>query len=558
MSRFLLADEDIEEFLLGKDKSFQELSVVHKLGNLLNSSLELDYVINKAVTIVGKLMLADCCALLLAEETSAGLTITLSALYGASEALKKLKNDFFVGSLPYHALNMQEPLITGDAANCPYVSKELNKITKAQSIMAVPVTSKGVNIGALCVFSRERDFFSDDDLHFMKILSDQIGIAVMNANLFRKTELMAQKDSLTDLHNHNYFLKYLDDLIVTQRATDISLILIDLDGFKFINEQFGHKTGDQVLIQAATILREFFGPEIMLARYGGDEFAIVLPHIQNEQALFLAEDVRKKIASSNFVFANSPTPQRLTASIGIASFPQDGATSMELIDKVNRAMYRVKRSAGDRVETYLADLKDLHLTEFDQAFFDIIRILINSLDSRDQYTREHSREVAHYAAAIASELGLSRPEVELIRLAGYLHDIGKLHLDYSILSKPTKLSEDEYRAVKLHPVVGANLISPIQGFAQLVPLVLYHHEWFNGHGYPSNLAGHDIPIGARIIAIADGFDAMTTNRPYRKAMTEEEAIAELVRMKGTQYQPELVDAMLRVLESSSLTQQKIG
>lgn len=424
--------------------------------------------------------------------------------------------------------------------------------------MAVPVTGKGSKVGVLCVFSTERDFFTKDDLRFLGILANQIGIAVLNADLFRKTQMLACTDGLTGLYHHNFFLKHLDNLIANATAEVISLILIDLDGFKYINEQFGNKTGDDVLIQTASMLRTFFGTGNMVARYGGDEFVVVLPHVDSHQSLLLAEEVRRKIAGNKFACSTTEVTHRLTASIGTATFPQDGSRAMELIDKANRAMYRVKRSAGDRVEAYIADLKEMHLTEFDQAFFDIIRILIDSLDSRDRYTWEHSRQVSQYAAAIAQELGLNRQEVETIRLASYLHDLGKIHLDFRILNKPKWLDEEEFRAVKLHPVVGANLISPIQGFAPLVPLVLYHHEWFNGHGYPKKLCGHDIPLGARIISVADGFDAMTSNRPYRRAVADEAAMAELIQMKGTQYDPDVVEGMRKVLERINTWRKNIG
>lgn len=552
-----LAEDEVNEFLQERHKAFQELSAVHKLGNMLNSSLDLDNVINKAVDIVGKLMLADGCALLLTKETEKGLTLTLSAFYG-SEEHECIKNEDFKGSFAYHAMVLQKPLITGDAAKSPYTSKQINRITRAKSIMAVPVTGKGTKVGVLCVYSSERDFFTKDDLRFLGILANQIGIAVLNADLFRRTQIMAYTDGLTELYQHNFFLKYLDNLIDNAAAEVISLILIDLDGFKYINEQFGNKTGDDILIQTASILRTFFGSGNLVARYGGDEFVVVLPQVTSDQSLLLAEEVRRKIAEYKFSCSASEFVHRLTVSIGTATFPQDGSRAMELIDKANRAMYRVKRSAGDRVEAYVADLKDVHLTEFDQAFFDIIRILIDSLDSRDRYTWEHSRQVSKYAAAIAQEMGLTRQEVETIRLASYLHDLGKIHLDFRILNKPKWLDEEEFRAVKLHPVVGANLISPIQGFAPLVPLVLYHHEWFNGQGYPKKLCSQEIPLGARIIAVADGFDAMTSNRPYRRSLPDEDAMAELIRMKGTQYDPDVVEAMRKVLKRTNTWRKNIG
>lgn len=539
-------------------KAFGELSAVHMLGNLLNSSLELKNVIQQAVDVVGELLGADGAGLLIADIVDGEMKFSLTAFYGPFQHSAKAYPEIFRGSLPYHSLLLNRPLITGDAPNCSYISQDLNRVTGAKTIMAVPVTSKGKKIGALSVYSSMRDYYTKDDLRFLGILSNQIGIAVRNAELFHKTQSMAHTDGLTELYNHNYFLKYLDNLITDAGNTQIALIIVDLDCFKCINEQFGHKTGDQILMQTAGLLRSMVAENTMVARYGGDEFALVLPHVSKCQGMRLAEEIRKSVASFPFVIDGQEVIHRLTASIGVASYPADGSTAMALIDKANRAMYRVKRSAGNRVEAYLSELRDMNLTDFDQAFLDIIRVLVDSLDSRDRYTWEHSRQVAHYAAMIAEEMGLSVQETELIRCASYLHDLGKIHLDYTILNKPKRLTKEEFRAVKLHPEVGANLLSPIQGFAPLVPLVLFHHEWFNGRGYPHGLTGDDIPLGARIIAVADGFDAMTSNRPYRRAMGVDEALATVVAAKGTQYDPAVVDVLVKVIALEKIENSNIG
>jgi putative nucleotidyltransferase with HDIG domain len=198
---------------------------------------------------------------------------------------------------------------------------------------------------------------------------------------------------------------------------------------------------------------------------------------------------------------------------------------------------------------YFSDFADLEkeFTASEKAFFDTIKILIQLLDSKDRYTWEHSRQVAYYAVQLAESLGLSEEEKYWLRLTGYLHDIGKIHISSEIMNKKGRLNPDEFSVVMLHPIVGANLLAPIKGFKRMIPIIYHHHEWFDGSGYPDGLSGYDIPKGARILAVIDGFDAMTSNRPYRKAQAIEWALDELVHQKGTQYDPQLVDAFVKLI-----------
>lgn len=236
----------------------------------------------------------------------------------------------------------------------------------------------------------------------------------------------------------------------------------------------------------------------------------------------------------------------ITASIGIATFPDDALTARTLIDSADQAMYRVKRQVKNKSQKYLSDFTELEkeFTASEKAFFDTIKVLIQMLDSRDRYTWEHSRQVASYAVKLAGELGMTDIQKYHLRLTGYLHDIGKIHVHSEIVNKKGPLTEDEFASLKLHPVVGANLLAPITELRKIIPIVYHHHEWYNGSGYPDGLKGEDIPISARILTVVDGFDAMTSNRPYRKAQPVEWAVGELVNKKGTQYDPEIVDVFV--------------
>jgi len=223
-------------------------------------------------------------------------------------------------------------------------------------------------------------------------------------------------------------------------------------------------------------------------------------------------------------------------------------------------MYRVKRQVKNKSQLYFSSFAELEkeFTASEKAFFDTIKVLLQILDSKDRYTWEHSRQVASYAVQLAEELGLPVEEKYWLRLTGYLHDIGKIHVSSEILNKKGRLNSEELSVIRLHPVVGANLLAPIKGFKKIVPIIYHHHEWFDGSGYPSGLSGHDIPKGARILTVVDGFDAMTSNRPYRKAQSIEWALNELQRMKGRQYDPEIVDVFVDMIRRDSTKVVKTG
>ncbi len=524
---------------------YNELEAVHKLGNLLNSSLKLDFIIPKAVQMVGEMLRGDGCGLFLYDEVTDEFFV--SGLYGHQIVPREIKLE---GTLPFHAIKEGKKLLINNIRKNPYVSKDLNKFTRAKSLMAVPIVIKGKKIGAISVYSKTKNFYNEKDVEFLDTLGNQIGISVMNADLFERTELLACTDGLTGAYDHNYFLKALDRYLekARKRNQNISLVMIDLDDFKFYNDKFGHILGDEILKGTANILIDSVRNDDIISRYGGDEFAIILNGASKERAFRIAERIRKKIAQKTFQDPDSKQAFSITASIGISTFPEDAVGGKQLVDKADKAMYRIKRNLKNKTAHYLSEFTELEkeFTASEKAFFDTIKLLINLLDSRDRYTWEHCRQVANYAVELAEEMKLAEKDIEYIRLTGYLHDIGKIHVQPEILNKPAKLNEEEMSIIRLHPIVGANLLAPIRGFKQIIPLVYHHHEWYNGQGYPDGLAGEKIPLSARILAVADGFDAMTSNRPYRKAQVVEWAIAEIKKQRGVQYDPAVVDAFEKI------------
>jgi diguanylate cyclase (GGDEF)-like protein/putative nucleotidyltransferase with HDIG domain len=356
---------------------------------------------------------------------------------------------------------------------------------------------------------------------------------------------LALTDPLTGLGNHRHFQERLQrELSNAQEQTlPLTLCFIDVDDFKKINDRFGHPVGDRVLSQIAGRLRQ--GGESF--RLGGDEFAILLPKHDEAAALAAAHSIVNRISSLDL-----GEVEALTVSAGVATFPDHGGERDELIRLADNALYwakehgknRVRISRADVVE--LSDLKRLAIGRDRAARFRAAASLARAVDTRDAYTGSHSQRVAQLAGRIAEQMGLSAEQIELTRLAGSLHDLGKLAVPEEILRKPASLSEPERVVLERHPQIGFRMLESL-GVDPIADWVLHHHERWDGAGYPDQLAGEEIPLGARIIFVADAFDAMTSDRVYRRSLDHADAIAELERCSGTQFDPAIVQVFVETL-----------
>ncbi|HEX3807079.1 MAG TPA: diguanylate cyclase [Gaiellaceae bacterium] len=351
---------------------------------------------------------------------------------------------------------------------------------------------------------------------------------------------LALTDPLTGLGNHRHFHERLQREVTAAEETSgiVSLCFLDIDDFKRINDQFGHPAGDRVLSQVAGRLRQ--GGEAF--RLGGDEFAVLLPAMDDRAALSIAGSIVDRIGELDLGEIGT-----ITVSAGVATFPQHGRERDGLIRLADGALYWAKEHGKNQVRLARSDV--VELSEFRKvasgpdraARFSAAASLARAVDSRDAYTGSHSERVATTAAAIAEQLGLPPDEVELTRLAASLHDLGKLAIPEEILQKPSTLSSAEWLVIQRHPQIGFRMLESL-GVDPIADWVLHHHERWDGAGYPGGLAGEAIPLGARIIFVADAFDAMTSNRLYRTPIARAAALAEVERCAGTQFDPEVVRA----------------
>jgi diguanylate cyclase (GGDEF)-like protein/putative nucleotidyltransferase with HDIG domain len=351
---------------------------------------------------------------------------------------------------------------------------------------------------------------------------------------------LALTDPLTGLGNHRHFHERLERELrhAHEKRLPLTLCLIDVDDFKRINDRFGHPAGDRVLSQLASRLRQT-GEAF---RLGGDEFALLLPCYDESAALTAATSVVDRISTLEL---DQLGP--VTVSAGVATSPVHADDRDELIRLADSALYWAKEYGKNRVRAYrpdvieLAELKRLASGPDRAARFRAAASLARAVDARDVYTGSHSQRVADLAARTARRLGMPDEEVELTRLAASLHDLGKLAIPEEILRKPGPLTEPERMVLERHPQIGFRMLESL-GVDPVADWVLHHHERWDGSGYPDGLPGESIPLGARIIFVADAYDAMTSERVYRRRVTPNEAIAELQRCAGSQFDPEIVDA----------------
>jgi diguanylate cyclase (GGDEF)-like protein/putative nucleotidyltransferase with HDIG domain len=478
--------------------------------------------------------------------------------------------------------------------------------------IALPIVYADQLHGVLYIETDQNTDFSQEETLFLGTLADLISGALHNALTFQKAQEQAITDGLTGLKTHRFFMEALSGewKRSTRAGRSFSLVLMDLDRFKFVNDFYGHLDGDLVLQRVAHILDQNCRRSDVVARYGGDEFVILMPETDAEQSHQIATKLRSWVCADPVL-----REKNVTSSFGIATFPLNGSTPQELIQVADSSMYLSKHQGGNAVSTadqfdaddskqwkrdvldaYLGvTLKRLFVTgpdafveiysrieQFARSFaetqpstsspngngtpntkgsdleplppvvMDTLTSLALAVDAKDQFTQGHSQKVSAYAVLIAEALGLDAAQIEEIRLGGMLHDVGKVGILESILNKTGPLNPDEWEAMKRHVEYGAKLLEPLRGTDEIRKMVAHHHEFFDGSGYPAGLSGNQIPLGARIIAVADAYDTITSERTYKKARTPDEAFGELGRCGSAQFDPELVRVFIsRLLELPS-------
>lgn len=415
-----------------------------------------------------------------------------------------------------------------------------------------PITSHGKLIGILALGNKERATpYSRDDIELVRSMASQAGVIIENAQLYQRANLLASTDWLTGLYNHRNFHERMEQEIArsSRFGAVFSLIMMDLDLFKSYNDTCGHLAGDEALKNIGKTIQDSIRSIDMAFRYGGEEFTVILPETRLEDAHKVAERIRRAVETRT----STSCLITLTASFGVASWPIDGVMKEEMIARADAALYRAKELGRNRTSLSSEMTKPekplvgLELESRSKAL-NTIYALAATVDAKDHYTYGHSKKVSDYSVAIAEVVGLPQKKIATIRTAGLLHDIGKVGIPDSILKKKEPLTEAEWALIKDHPRQGVEILRHVDDLLTCLPAVLHHHERYDGSGYPSGLKGEGIPLEARILAIADAYEAITSERYRYGQPSRKQAIAELRRCAGTQFDPGLLDVFCKILE----------
>lgn len=372
----------------------------------------------------------------------------------------------------------------------------------------------------------------------------------------------ASVDGLTGVFNHRSFHDFLEEYFLKAKIANssLTLIMIDVDFFKYYNDAYGHQRGDVVLKELAGIIEEGVQDQGICARYGGDEFVILLPGSDSSVGFEVGERIRQRVESTPFEGDSILPKGHFSISVGIASFPDHADSKEKLLQKADEALYKAKHTNTNKVELYYSVFDEIEhfIQDKEKDLLNSMRTLLMVVNAKDKYTYGHSERVMHYAIQVGRKLAMWEWEIQNLMIGALLHDIGKIEIGREILNKPGKLTSEEWDAIRQHPVWGADIIRPMSSLSGAVDIVMYHHENYDGTGYPSGIKGDDIPLGARILRLADSFDAMTSVRPYKKVFTMSEAAADLIKNKGILYDPEVVDAFLEYILDTGIISEEVS
>jgi len=404
--------------------------------------------------------------------------------------------------------------------------RELFQKENIKSIIIVPIFIKDELKGFFGFdLVKEKKNFDQKIMYKIKIITDVIKSALVQYLNINRIEKLTYKDNLTGLYNRRFFEEEMERLD-TKRQLPLSVIMADINGLKIINDSYGHETGDQMLIETGKALEKELRDEDILARHGGDEFTILLPQTPNTEAKRIITRLKNE---NNKV---SKVGITISCSLGVATKENEDEDIKEVLKKADDDMYRNKLSESRSTKNK------------------IVQSLLNTLEAKSSETKEHAMRMARLAHNLGEKLALNLSEINNLSLLATLHDIGKSTISEDILTKSGELTDKEWKIIKEHPASGYKIASASEEFIVVAEDILHHHEHWNGNGYPDGLQGKEIPYLARIISIIDAYDVMTNERTYSEAITSKEALDEIKRCAGEQFDPQLVDEFIELIKES--------
>lgn len=530
-------------------KREQELSLLNQLAGVISSSLNIQEVYDAFVKELKEVVQVNYTAIALIEGNEIYFAAISSEVGSAWHTGQKIP--LANTATEWVSLNKRLYYETDLSNNKRFWTGAEYLKRGIHSVLYLPLINKGDVIGILILGSKKPGSYGPEQVVMLEHLASQIAAPIENSRLFTKAEEIARVDGITQLFNRRHFDERMKEEIDRHaRYGDIlSILLLDLDNFKKYNDTFGHLAGDRLLVHAAELIQSAIRSSDLAFRYGGDEFAVILPNSSTMDAFNVAERMRERVA-----FEMASRQIDVTVSVGVASWPGDGATLDELCYAADMALYYAKRTGQNRTSIASRTLFSLNepsvSINVEAEVLSTIYALAATLEARDKYTYGHSRRVSRYAVATAEALSLAPEQVAVISAAALLHDIGKVGIPDHVLNKEGKLLDEEWELLKQHPRLSATIVGHVPSLAACLAAVRHHHERWDGNGYPSGLKGEAIPMEARILTVTDAFEAMISERPYRKALTFKQAIAELDKCSGTQFDPRVVQAFIPIALST--------
>lgn len=574
-----------EKILQENKHLFQE--VIFSVGKILGNNDSLHDQISKAAKEIGLALNVSRCQIKVFSELN-------NLIYDSSLSSEFLKDGFLesisVISKPetdWLKNNDTEFLIYNKSSAVKSDLSDIDLLLSIQSALGCPIIYKGNIVATLvlhqCNYERS---WKEEEISFLKEIALLIGLSIGKEFDFIKKYSSLIKDQNTGFMNSDEFLRTL-----TEESNKVfSLIMIDIDKLKDINLKMGFVAGNLVLSQTARYLKRFFGEKCKIARYSNDEFIVILEGADHNKARLEAEKLKSELSNIS-VLGVGPVDY----SFSFTTFPTDTSSISELLTVLEQAMLLSKARGKSQISSFneIREKEDIGTNKktkekwhemlhralpeiiikksslktgpeiiktinkqilehkekksYSADILDSIQSLALALDAKDSYTEGHSKKVSEYAFILAKQINLDLQEIEWIRLAAVMHDIGKIGIPESILCKPSKLTKEEFDVMKKHPVIGARILKPIKPLEKVANLVLSHHEYWDGSGYPNGIEKTNIPIGSRIVSIVDAFQAMTSTRPYRSSLPFEEAISRLKEGKEKQWDPDLVEMFIKIV-----------
>jgi diguanylate cyclase (GGDEF)-like protein/putative nucleotidyltransferase with HDIG domain len=524
-----------------------ELSVINNSSAILSSSLDIQKIFGSFIEELKKVVDVSWASIVLAEEDNLHC-VALSSKEGSA---------YQVGDrVPLEGTGTGWVVTQKKSFIEPDISREMYFTTGKQfyqiglrTMAYLPLIAKGRAIGSFIVASKLPNAYSQRHIKLLEQLASQIAMPLENSQLYAKAEKKARIDELTKLFNRRSLDEMIDNEIGrhSRYGGVFTLAILDLDSFKSYNDSYGHLSGDKLLREIGQVIKSTIRNVDYAFRYGGDEFAILLPQTNIEDALQVLERVREKIARGV-----DSRDIHVTSSIGLASWPDDGISHTDIIAAADVTLYRAKRSGGNR--SYCsstnsqtsppAESDTVRSNGIDTKYFSFINALAESVDSKGGLTSAHSKKVAEFALTLGKSLKLPPAEINRLEACALLHDIGKICISDAILNKADKLTAVETMEMKKHPQTGADIVSRIPQLSSCADGIRHHHEYYDGSGYPDGLKGEAIHLDARIIGIVDAFANMTNDGLRSNAMSLEQALEELKRYSGKRFDPYLVEQFI--------------